>query len=143
MLYESQNKPDIARKYYEQSMRMDPNNALALNNLAYLISQNNGDLDQALTYATRAKQRLPGHPEINDTLGWIYLKKNLTDNAVDTFKTLVVQAAAQPDLSLPLRDGALQKGDRENAKKECQAALADTPAKDQEQEIRQLMTKLG
>ena len=36
MLYESQNKTDVARKYYELAIKTDPNNALALNNLAYL-----------------------------------------------------------------------------------------------------------
>ena len=68
-----QNKRDVARKYYEMSIKTDPNNPLALNNLAYLMTQTNGDLDQALTYATRAKQRLPDHAEVNDTLGWIYI----------------------------------------------------------------------
>gem|GEM_PF-334249 len=63
MLYEMQNKMDVARKYYELAIKIDPNNPLALNNLAYLISESNGDLDVALTYATRAKQRLPQHPE--------------------------------------------------------------------------------
>jgi tetratricopeptide (TPR) repeat protein len=143
MLYETDNKPDIARKYYEMSIKMDPNNPLALNNLAYLISQNNGDLDQALTYATRAKQRLPEHTEVNDTLGWIYLKKNLTDQAVDTFRTLVVKAPQNPTYHYHYAMALLQKGDRETAKKECQSALADKPSKLQENEIRQLMAKVG
>jgi tetratricopeptide (TPR) repeat protein len=143
MLYEMQNKSDVARKYYEMSIKTDPNNPLALNNLAYLIAQTNGDLDQALTYATRAKQRLPEHAEVNDTLGWIYLKKNLTDNAIDTFRTLVVKAPQNPTYHYHYAMALLQKGDRENAKKECQTALADKPNKQQESEIRQLMAKAG
>ena len=111
MLYASESKPDLARKYYEMSLKVDPNNALALNNLAYLISESkNGDLDQALTYATRAKQRLPEHAEINDTLGWIYLKKNLTDNAIDTFRTLVVKAPQNPTYHYHYAMALLQKG---------------------------------
>ncbi len=143
MLYETQNKPDVARKYYELSIKTDPNNAFALNNLAYLISESNGDLNQALTYAERAKQRLPGHPEVNDTLGWIYLKKNLTDNAVETFKTLVVQSPQNATYHYHYAMALLQKGDRETAKKECQSALADKPNKEQADQIHQLMTKLG
>jgi tetratricopeptide (TPR) repeat protein len=143
MLYEMQNKPDVARKYYEMSIKTDPNNPLALNNLAYLITQTNGDLDQALTYATRAKQRLPEHAEVNDTLGWIYLKKNLTDNAIDTFRTLVVRVPQNPTYHYHYAMALLQKGDRESAKKECQTALADKPSKQQEGEIRQLMAKAG
>ena len=143
MLYETQSRPDIARKYYEESIRTDPNNAYALNNLAYLISESNGDLNTALTYAERAKQRLPGHPEVNDTLGWIYLKKNLTDNALETFRTLVVQAPQNPIYHYHYAMALLQKGDRETAKKECQSALGDKPNKEQENQIHQLMTKLG
>jgi tetratricopeptide (TPR) repeat protein len=143
MLYETQNRQDIARKYYEESIRLDPNNAFALNNLAYLISESNGDLNTALTYAERAKQRLPGHPEVNDTLGWIYLKKSLTDNALETFRTLVVQAPQNPVYHYHYAMALLQKGDLGTAKKECQSALGDKPSKEQETQIRQLMTKLG
>jgi tetratricopeptide (TPR) repeat protein len=143
MLYEMQKKPDIAKKYYEMSVKVDPNNALALNNLAYLIAESNGDLDQALTYATRAKQVLPKFPEINDTLGWIYLKKNLTDNALDTFRDLVVQAPQSPVYHYHYAMALLQKGDRDTAKKECQSALADKPNKEQQSEIQLLMAKLG
>ncbi len=142
-LYETQNRKDIARKYYEESIRLDQNNAFALNNLAYLISESNGDLNMALTYAERAKQRLPGHPEVNDTLGWIYLKKNLTDNAVDTFRTLVVQAPQNPVYHYHYAMALLQKGDRDTAKKECLSALGYKPTKEQENQIHQLMTKLG
>jgi Flp pilus assembly protein TadD len=143
-LYDQQGKIDMARKYYEMSIKVDPNNALALNNLAYMMSQSNGsDLDQALTYATRAKQRLPEHTEINDTLGVIYIKKNLTDNAIDTFRTLVVKAPSNPTYHYHYALALLQKGDRENARKECQTALADKPKKQEEDQIRQLMAKVG
>jgi tetratricopeptide (TPR) repeat protein len=142
-LYDQEGKSEVAKKYYEMSIKVDPNNALALNNLAYMISQTNGDLDQALTYATRAKQRLPEHAEINDTLGVIYIKKNLTDNAIDTFRSLVVKAPQNPTYHYHYAEALMQKGDRENARKECQSALADKPKKQEENEIRQLMAKLG
>jgi tetratricopeptide (TPR) repeat protein len=145
LLYEMESRKDVARKYYEMSIKSDPNNPdpLALNNLAYLIVETNGDLDQALTYATRAKQRLPKHPEVNDTLGWIYLKKNLTDNALDTFRNLVTEAPQNPIYHYHYAMALLQKGDREKAKKECQSALASKPTKEQEAEIHQLIAKLG
>jgi tetratricopeptide (TPR) repeat protein len=142
-LYDMDNKFDLARKYYEMSIKIDPNNALALNNLAYLMSQTNGDLDQALTYATRAKQRLPEHSEVNDTLGLIYIRKNLTDQAIDTFRNLVVKAPQNPTYHYHYAMALLQKGDRDTAKKECQSALADKPGKQQENDIKQLLAKVG
>ena len=45
------------------------------------------DLDQALTMAQRAVQAAPKSPEIADTLGWIYIKKNLSEEAIRIFRT--------------------------------------------------------
>jgi tetratricopeptide (TPR) repeat protein len=40
-----------AKQNYEDCLSMDRQNGMTLNNLAFLLSENNGDLDQALTYA--------------------------------------------------------------------------------------------
>ena len=63
--------------------------------------------------------------------------------ALDTFRTLVVKSPQNPTYHYHYAMALLQKGDRENAKKECQSALADKPSKTQENEIRQLMAKVG
>lgn len=143
MLYEEIGKSDVARKDYELAIKLDANNAYALNNLAYLISESNGDLNEALTYAQKAKQKLPNFTEITDTLGWIYMKKNLTDSAIDNFRTLVVQAPQNPVYHYHYAMALNQKGDRDSARKECQAALSNRPTKAQENDIRQLMSKIG
>ncbi len=143
MLYEELNRKDVAKQYYEQALKLDAGDPLALNNLAYLLAENNGDLNAALSYAERAKQKLPTFTEVTDTLGWIYMKKNLTDNAIDSFKSLVVQAPQNPVYHYHYAMALNQKGDRESARKECQAALADKPNKAQEDQIRQLLAKLS
>ena len=74
----AQRRPE-AKQVYEATLKLDPNNAVVLNNLAFLLAESGGDLDDALTKAQRAKQLLPSLFEISDTLGWIYLKKNLAD----------------------------------------------------------------
>jgi tetratricopeptide (TPR) repeat protein len=143
MLYEEMGKSDLGRKYYEAALRVDGTNAYALNNLAYLIAESNGDLNEALTYAQRAKQKLPNFSEITDTIGWIYLKKNLPDSAIDNFKALVIQSPENPVFHFHYAMALNQKGDREGAKKECNAALLNRPSKSQEADIRKLLSKLG
>ena len=143
MIYDESGRKDMARKNYEATIKLNPNDATALNNLAYLLAESNGNLDEALTYATRAKQRMPNFAEVSDTLGWIYLKKNLTDSAVDTFKTLVLQAPQNPTYHYHYAMALSQKGDRVSAKKECEAALANRPPRAQEGEIKALLAKLG
>jgi tetratricopeptide (TPR) repeat protein len=132
-----------ARQVYEVILKLDPNNGVVLNNLAYLLTEHGGDLDDALTKAQRAKQLLPNLTEVSDTLGWIYLKKNLTDAAIDIFKDLVNKVPTQAVFRLHLGMAYSQKGDKTRALKELQDALKYNPTKGDRDKIQQLITRLG
>jgi tetratricopeptide (TPR) repeat protein len=132
-----------ARQVYEVVLKLDPNNGVALNNLAFLLAEHGGDLDDALTKATRAKQLLPNVSEVSDTLGWIYLKKDLTDNAIDIFKDLVDKVPGQAIFRYHLGMAYSQKGDKTRALKELQDALKYNPTKGDRDKIQQLITRLG
>ena len=132
-----------ARQAYEHALKLEPNNGVALNNLAFLLADNGGDLDQALTYAQKAKQYLPNLLEISDTLGWIYLKKNLSDNAVQIFLDLVGKEPNHSTYRYHLGLALSQKGDRPRAMKELEQALKNNPPKEEAAKIRALMSKLS
>jgi tetratricopeptide (TPR) repeat protein len=132
-----------ARQVYEAVIKLDPSNGVALNNLAFLLSEHGGDLDDALTKAQRAKQLLPNLSEVSDTLGWIYLKKNLTDNAIDIFKDLVSKVPAQAIYRYHLGMAYSQKGDKTRALQELQDALKYSPTKGDRDKIQQLIGRLG
>ncbi len=132
-----------ARPLYEQILKIQPDHPIALNNLAYMLAETGADLDQALTMAQRAKQKLPQDSNVADTLGWIYIKKNLSDSAISIFKELI---RVEPDRSTyhyHLAMALAQKGDKPAAKKELEAALRKQPAKDEEQKIRELLLKVS
>jgi tetratricopeptide (TPR) repeat protein len=140
---QSADRKTEAREAYEQAVKLDPQSVVALNNLAFLIAEGgSGDLDQALTYAQRAKQLRPTLPEVSDTLGWIYLKKNMTDNAMDIFQELVNRMPGNSTYRFHLGMAYAQKGDKPKALKELQTALRSSPAKDEENKIRDLINKL-
>jgi len=61
--------------YYRQAVAINPGFFPALNNLAYLLAENERDLDQALEFGQRARQAAPDNPLVADTLGWIAYKK--------------------------------------------------------------------
>ena len=132
-----------ATQAYEQAIKLDPRNAIALNNLAFLLAENGGDLDQALTYAQRAEQMMPSMNEVSDTLGWIYLKKNLSDNAMDIFERLCQRVPDNSTYRYHLGLALSQKGDKPRAIKELQQALRSNPSKEEEGKIRDLISKLG
>ena len=132
-----------ARKIYESTLKADPNNGVALNNLAFLIADGGGDLDQALTLAQRAKQMLPNTAEVSDTLGLIYLRKNLSDNAIDIFRDLVTKQPSQSTFHYHLGMAFSQKGDRPKALEQLQQALKENPPLDEKAKIQQLLNRLG
>jgi tetratricopeptide (TPR) repeat protein len=137
------NRKPEARDAYQQVIKLDPQNGMALNNLAFLIAEGgSGDLDEALTYAQRAKQALPNLSEVSDTLGWIYLKKNMSDNAMDVFQGLVDKMPGNSTYRFHLGMAYAQKGDKPKALRELQQALRSSPAKDEENKIKDLISKL-
>src|SRR5204862_1860628 len=77
MLLEVQGKRDEARKSYEATVNSTENAPVAANNLAFIYAEQGTNLDVALQLATSAKQRLPDDPSVDDTIGWIYYKKDL------------------------------------------------------------------
>jgi tetratricopeptide (TPR) repeat protein len=135
-------KPE-AKQFYEASLKLDPDNAIVLNNLAFLLAETGGDLNDALTKAQRAKQFKPDISEISDTLGWIYLKKGLSDQAIDAFKQLVAKEPNHATYRFHLGMAYSQKGDRTKAIEQLKEALKFNPAKDEKDKIQQLITRLG
>ncbi len=132
-----------ARQLYEATLKMTPDNGVILNNLAYLMAEHSGDLDDALSKATRAKQLLPKMGEISDTIGWIYLKKNLTDNAIEIFRDLTAKTPNQSTYRYHLGIALSQKGDKPNAIKELQEALKNNPEQEEKRKIQELLTRLS
>ena len=131
-----------ARQVYDAALKVQPDNAVVLNNDAFLMAEHGGDLDQALTMAQRAKQLQPDRLEITDTLGWIYLKKNLSEEAVDLFKQLVSEQPNASTYHYHLAMAYFQKGDKPHAQKELQEAMKDSPPAPEKQKIQELQARL-
>ncbi|MCU1274567.1 MAG: Tetratricopeptide 2 repeat protein [Bryobacterales bacterium] len=143
LLLDAAGQKTEARKLYEESLRHEPDNPVILNNLAFILAQDGMELDQALTLVQRAKQHLPASHEISDTLGWIYLKKNLNTSALQIFRGLVQQQPNNPTFRYHLALALVQEGDRLSARRELQKALETKPAPDETDKIKQLMAKLS
>jgi tetratricopeptide (TPR) repeat protein len=138
----AQRKPEAKAKY-EAILKIEPNNGVALNNLAFLLAETGGKLDDALIMAQRAKQLLPGFNEISDTVGWIYLKKGQSDNAIDIFKELVSKAPSQSTFRFHLAMAYSQKGDKSKALEQLREALKYNPGKEEKEKIQQMIASLG
>jgi Flp pilus assembly protein TadD len=142
LIFEGTGKRDQAKPIWEQILKIKPDHPVALNNLAFIKAEEGVDLDQALTMSQRARQAMPNSPEVSDTLGWIYIKKNLSEDAVRVFKDLTKQVPSNPTFHYHYGMALLQKGDKPSAKREFELALADKPSTNDEAKIRDLLAKI-
>ena len=86
VIHESRKEYDKARERYESILRLDSKSAPAANNLAWILVEQGGNLDRALSYAQNAREQMPDEPHVADTLGWVYYKKNAYILAVNLLK---------------------------------------------------------
>ncbi|HLK19219.1 MAG TPA: tetratricopeptide repeat protein [Bryobacteraceae bacterium] len=135
-------RTDEARKEFARVVKAHPEDAPALNNAAFFLADSGGDLDEALRLAKHALQKIPNQPAFSDTVGYIYLKKGMNDNAVQTFSNLARKypfAVFHYHLGLAL----YAKGDKTTARKELQSALSGNPTPEEKARIRELLNKLS
>lgn len=82
---------------YENALELNPRHPVALNNLASLLTSREAglspDLAKALELATLAWSISPDHPQIAETLGWIYV---LRREYAAAFSLLSYSARQQP-----------------------------------------------
>jgi len=143
MVYDDTGRNEEARRYYEEVLKINPNQFQALNNLAYLKADEGVDLDQALTFAQRAEQSNPTNLDVRDTVGFIYYRKNLTDDSIRMLNELVKQKPDRATFHLHLAMAYFQKGDKGQAKRELEAASRNTPSEKELLRIKELSAKLG
>jgi tetratricopeptide (TPR) repeat protein len=124
MILEVQGKRADAKQRYERALQADPNAAVAANNLAYMYAETGGNLDVALQLAQTAKQGLPELPEVNDTLGFVYLKKDLASLAIPPLETSAQKDPRNWLYQYHLGLAYSKAGDKGKAKEALQRALA-------------------
>ena len=77
-----------------------------------------------------------------DTLGYVYLKRDKNDDAVEIFNKLIRTYPDDPTCAYHLGMALYQKGDKARAKQELQTALSSSPSKEEAANIKQLIGKI-
>lgn len=78
-----------AMEHYRKVLEVEPNNLMALNNLAYHLVNDAKQFDEALKLAQQAKELAPKDPSVDDTIGWVYYNEGLYEDAVTHLKEAV------------------------------------------------------
>jgi len=124
LLLEAQNKKDDARRQYELVLGIDRHAAVAANNLAWLYVSNGENLDMAMQLAKTAKAGLPDSAEIDDTLGWIYYKKDLIALAVPALVESAKKNPTNAVMQYHLGMAYAKAGEKEKARQSLQRAFS-------------------
>ncbi|HMF74978.1 MAG TPA: tetratricopeptide repeat protein [Bryobacteraceae bacterium] len=128
---------------YTRVLAVDNENAIALNNLAFLNADSGSNLDQALTFAQRAQKKAPNSPDVSDTLGYVYYRKDLNGEALRIFRQIVAEHPQNPTFRFHLAMALLKQGDKQGARDEAQKALSIAVLPDQQTKIRSFVSQIG
>ncbi len=111
---------------YKKAIDAESTNALAMNNLAYLLSSDSAQLDAALAYAQKAKELAPEDSRVLDTLVWIYYRKHLYPLAARELE-LALAKAPRPTIKYHLGVTYMRLSDSERGRRLIAAAIAAQP----------------
>lgn len=128
ILEDSRGNVAAAERSYRRALEIAPDSAIAANNLAWLIAENEGNLDEALQLATLAVSRNQAVAGYYDTLGWVYLKKGLYSPAAQQFRKAIEvdEKSGRPanaGYRVRLGMALARSGDRASARREAEAGL--------------------
>jgi tetratricopeptide (TPR) repeat protein len=84
---ERQKKYDQSEEVFRKVLAMDPDSAMTLNYLGFMLADHTTKLDDALTLIKRAIQIDPANGAYLDSLGWAYFKLGKFDLAEDNLTT--------------------------------------------------------
>ena len=142
MIDQAQGDQKSAREQFERALRIDPEAAVAANNLAWMYATTGGNLDVALQLAKTAQQHLPDLPEVNDTLGFVYFKKNLTGLAINSLKLSVAKDPVNATYQYHLGLAYAGEGDAGHARQALQQALNLQPTFSDAPHAKELLSSL-
>jgi tetratricopeptide (TPR) repeat protein len=142
MTYNAEKDYDHARDAYEKLLAVATNNVMALNNLAFLYSQNLGQLDKGYQLARRARDLAPADPSTADTLGWILYQQGQYSSALSLLQESAGKMDSAPQVQFHLGMTYYVMGDEANARTALQRALQISQDFAEKDECNQCLTVL-
>ena len=117
--------PETAIPHYLQVLKLDPANALALNNLANLMERLN-KLADAAVWGKKAVLAAPASPAAADTLGWIYYRMGKHEAAVSHLQNSL-KLLDRPVAHYHLAAALAKAGSAKEAREQFDIALRQEP----------------
>ena len=123
VIYDRQSKTDLAIEQMRAVLALNPEHADALNYLGYTYADKGMNLDEAEVMIKKALSYKPDNGYIIDSLGWVYFKKGLFEEAFQQLKRAVELIPDDPIVLEHLGDIYVQMNDPATAHKYYEQAL--------------------
>lgn len=101
---ERQHHEDEAERYFRQALDLDPQNAMTLNYLGYMMADKGTHLQEALQMIRKAVDLEPWNGAYLDSLGWAYFKLGDYEAAENNLRQAVERDQSDPTVHMHLGD---------------------------------------
>jgi putative PEP-CTERM system TPR-repeat lipoprotein len=138
--YARAGKNKLAIAQYEHVLKIDPRNALALNNLANAYYREKDP--RALATAEQAYEAAPDSPLTADTLGWILVEQEKMPRGLELLQKAASQDGKNREIAYHLAAALARSGDKVAARRQLEQLLADGRTFPRRQDAEQLLKQL-
>lgn len=129
-----------AAGHYERILQASPDNAAALNNLAWLYAEAHDNRAEEL--ARRAHEAAPDDPAIMDTYGWLQVQSGKVEGGLPLLRQAAARLSGAPEVSYHLGAALLQLGQTSQARTYLQRAVETPRPFDGKEDAKQLLSGL-
>ena len=126
-----------AIKTYEKVLKIQPDNVVVLNNLAWLYSLQNNP--KALALAERAYKAKPGDSGIQDTYGWVLVQQGQAEKGRPILEQVIEALPGVPEVKYHYAMALLKSGEEARARKMLGKLLEDNKSFEGREEAEQLL----
>jgi tetratricopeptide (TPR) repeat protein len=126
MQLDSMDRPGDAEADLRTILETDPENAVALNALGYIITVRSDRYAEARTFIERALAQDPENPAILDSMGWVLFKQGETEKALD-YLTRAWEAFPDPEVAAHLGEALWETGNQSQARIIWEEGLEQNP----------------
>lgn len=126
MLHDSKGQFDAAEQDLRAILEQEPDNAVALNALGYILTTRSGRYDEAQVLIERALSLDPENPAILDSMGWVLFKQGETTKALDYLQA-AYEAFPDPEVAAHLGEALWQNGHQDQARMIWREGLKQDP----------------
>lgn len=126
MLYIQRNQKGDAERDLRHILQFEPDNAVALNSLGYMLTDDNQRYREAEELLTKAHNLKPDDPVIIDSLGWLHYRQG---NFVDAIRELrqAYTSYQEPAVAAHLGEALWVTGAQEEARSIWQEGIKQAP----------------